>query len=158
MLPKRDIIGANEEGVIYMADEKANSIQVLTNPNGKINFASDVVAIIAGLAATEIKGVAGMSGGVAGGIAEMLGRKNLTKGVKVEVGEEETAVDLFIIIDYGVKIHEVCMKMQETVKKAIENMTGLRVIEVNIYVQGVVVERDKKPVAVAEEPPAGRVK
>lgn len=107
------------------------------NDLGVINISEDVVSIIAGLAATEIKGVAGMSGGFAGGIAEKLGMKNLSKGVKAVVGEKEAAVDLFIIVEYGVKIPDVSWKIQENVKKAIETMTGLRVVEVNIHIQGV---------------------
>lgn len=105
---------------------------------GSIRIADEVVAIIAGLAATEIKGVAGMSGGLAGGIAEMLGRKNLSKGVKVEVGEKEAAVDMFVIVEYGVRIPDVSIRIQENVKRAIETMTGLSVVEVNIHIQGVV--------------------
>lgn len=104
---------------------------------GSIRIAEEVVAIIAGLAATEVPGVAGMSGGIAGGITEMLGRRNLAKGVKVEVGEKEAAVDLYIIVEYGVRIPEVAMRIQDSVKRAIESMTGLTVVEVNIHVQGV---------------------
>jgi uncharacterized alkaline shock family protein YloU len=111
---------------------------------GKVTFADEVVAIIAGLAATEVKGVAAMSGSVAGGIAEMLGRKNLTKGVKVEVGEKEAAIDLYIIVDYGVRIPEVAWNIQENVKKAVETMTGLSVVEVNVHVQGVNFDREIK--------------
>ncbi|MBP2653003.1 MAG: alkaline shock protein 23 [Firmicutes bacterium] len=104
---------------------------------GSIRIADEVVGIIAGMAATEIPGVAGMSGGLVGGIAEMLGKKNLSKGVKVEVGEREAAVDLFIIAEYGVRIPDVALKVQENVKRAIESMTGLDVVEINIHVQGV---------------------
>lgn len=104
---------------------------------GELKIANEVVGIIAGLAATEVEGVAGMSGGIAGGIAEMLGRKNLSKGVKVEVNEHETLVDLFVIVNYGVSIPEVAKNIQENVKKAIEIMTGLDVTEVNIHVLGV---------------------
>lgn len=104
---------------------------------GAIRIANEVVAVIAGLAATEIDGIAGMSGGVAGGIAEMLGRRNLSRGVKVEVGERETAVDLFIIVEFGVRIPDVAIRVQENVKQAIESMTGLAVIEVNVHIQGV---------------------
>ncbi|WP_330671555.1 Asp23/Gls24 family envelope stress response protein [Anaeromicrobium sp.] len=104
---------------------------------GQIKISDDVVGIIAGLAATEVEGVAGMSGGIAGGIAEILGKKNLSKGVKVEVGEKETVIDLYIIVEYGAKIPEVSWQIQENVKKAIETMTGLKVLEVNIHVQGV---------------------
>lgn len=104
---------------------------------GTIRIANEVVAVIAGLAATEIDGIAGMSGGVAGGIAEMLGRRNLARGVKVEVGEREAAVDLFIIVEFGVRIPDVALRVQENVKQAIESMTGLAVIEINVHVQGV---------------------
>jgi len=109
--------------------------------NGTISFADDVIATIAGLAATEVEGIAGMSGGIMGGIAEILGKKNLTKGVKVEVGQEETSIELSVIVDYGVEIHKVCENVQKNVKKALETMTGLRVLAVNINVQGVRVEK-----------------
>lgn len=111
---------------------------------GKVLFADDVVATIAGLAATDVKGVAAMSGGIANGIAEKLGRKSLAKGVKVQVGEKEAAIDLYIIVDYGVKVPEVAWNIQESVKKAVETMTGLSVIEVNIHVQGVSFEKEIK--------------
>lgn len=111
---------------------------------GQIKIADEVVGIIAGLAATEVPGVAGMSGGLAGGIAEILGRKNLSKGVKVEVGEKEAAIDLFIIVEYGVKIPDVAWQIQESVKKAIETMTGLKAIEVNIHIQGVNIDKESK--------------
>lgn len=111
---------------------------------GQIKIADEVVGIIAGLAAIEVEGVAGMSGGLAGGIVEMLGRKNLSKGVKVEVGERETAIDLYIIVDYGVKIPEVSLAVQESVKSAVETMTGLNVIEVNVNIQGVNMEKETK--------------
>lgn len=104
---------------------------------GVIRIADEVVGIIAGLAATEVPGVAGMSAGLVGGIAEMLGKKNLSKGVKVEVGEREAAVDLYIIVEYGVRIPDIALRVQENVKRAIESMTGLDVVEVNIHVQGV---------------------
>ncbi|MDK2820081.1 MAG: hypothetical protein PWP31_46 [Clostridia bacterium] len=111
---------------------------------GTIKIANEVVAIISGLAATEVEGVAGMSGGIAGGIADLLGRKNLSKGVKVEVGEKEAAVDLFIVVDFGVRIPEIAIKVQENVKKAVEGMTGLNVVEVNVHIQGVVFPEEEK--------------
>ncbi len=140
-----------------MSEEKSLSVEVTGQKNGKITFANEVVAIIAALAASEVKGIAGMSGGVVEGFAERLGRKNLTKGVKVEVGNEEAAVDVYVIVEYGVKIHNVAYEIQDTVKKAIETMTGLRVVEVNVYVQGVAVEKDikepkEKPEKVLPEP------
>lgn len=118
--------------------------QTVTNEIGAIKITDEVVAIIAGIAATEIPGVYGMSGGIAGGIAEALGRKNLSKGVKVEVGEKEAAIDLYIIVDYGYRIPEVAWTIQEKVKKAVETMTGLNVIEVNIHIQGVNIDKEPK--------------
>ena len=104
---------------------------------GQVRVADEVVSVIAGMAATEIEGIAGMSGGIVGGIAEMLGKKNLSKGVKVEVGETEAAVDLYIIVKYGARIPEISINCQENVQKAIQSMTGLKVVEVNVHVQGV---------------------
>ncbi len=125
---------------------------------GAIKIANEVVSIIAGLAATEVEGVAGMSGGIAGGIAEMLGRKNLTKGVKVEVGEKESAVDLFVIIDYGYSIPDVAWKIQDNVKQAIESMTGLSVVEINVHVQGVHFADEEEEEVGEEENQEKRVK
>ena len=121
-------------------DEK----KVINNALGTIRIADEVVSIIAGLAATEVEGVAGMSGGIAGGIAEILGRKNFSKGVKVEVGEKEAAIDLYIIVKYGVRIPDIALNVQEAVKAAIENMTGLSTVEVNVHVQGVGFPEDVK--------------
>lgn len=111
---------------------------------GAIRIADDVVKVIAGLAAIEIKGVAGMSGGLAGGIAELLGKKNLSKGIKVEVGEKEAAIDIYVIIDYGIRIPDVATNIQSSVKNAVERMTGLVVVEVNVNVQGVAFSSETK--------------
>lgn len=118
---------------------------------GTIKIANEVVAIISGLAATEVEGVAGMSGGIAGGIADMLGRKNLSKGVKVEVGETETSVDIFVIVDYGSSIPDVAWNIQDNVRKAIESMTGLNAVEINVHVQGVDFESEEDEDEVNEE-------
>ena len=114
---------------------------------GAVSIADEVVSVIAGLAATEIKGVAGMSGGIVGGIAEALGRKNLSKGVKVEVSEQEATVDLSLIVDYETRIPDVAWAVQDKVKRAIETMTGLAVVNVNIHVLGVsfTQETDNEP-------------
>jgi len=116
--------------------------------DGQVRISDDVVGTIAGIAATEIEGVAGMSGGIVGGITEMLGRRNLAKGVKVEVGEKETALDMYVVVDYGVRIPEVAQLIQSSVKRAIESMTGLKVVEVNIHIQGVAFHQE----AQEEEP------
>lgn len=113
------------------------SEQIEKYESGTIRIASEVVKIIAGLAASEVKGVAGMSGGMVDGFAELLKKKSLAKGVKVEVGEKQCAIDLFLVIEYGSKIPDIAYQVQENVKRAVESMTGLDVVEVNVHVQGV---------------------
>lgn len=120
----------------YVTDQQAVSVRI----------ADEVVGVIAGIAATEVDGVAGMAGGVVGGIAEMLGKKSFAKGVKVATGEKEAAVDLYLILDYGVRIPEVAAQVQENVKRAVESMTGLDVVEVNIHVQGIAFDDERLPV------------
>lgn len=109
-----------------------------SEPENTVRISDDVVGVIAGIAAMEVEGVAGMSGGFAAEMAERVaGKKNLAKGVKVQVGEKEAAIDLYIVVEYGVRIPEVASKVQENVKRAVESMTGLELVEVNIHVQGV---------------------
>ncbi|RXT13784.1 Asp23/Gls24 family envelope stress response protein [Ammoniphilus sp. CFH 90114] len=122
---------------------------------GKIEIAPEVIEVITGLAAAEVDGVAHMSGGFVGDIAERLGRKNLAKGVKVEVGKKEAAVDVYIIVKYGYKIPEVARNIQENVRQGIENMTGLKVIEVNVHIVDVEFKTEKK---VEVEEPLHRVR
>lgn len=112
---------------------------------GTIQIAPEVIEVIAGLATVEIDGVAGMSGGFAGGIAELLGRKNLSKGVKVEVGQREAAVDVSIIVEYGQRIPEIAGEIQRNVKRSIETMTGLQVVEVNVHIHDVHFKASEKP-------------
>ena len=114
--------------------------------NGTITFASEVISTIAGLAAMDIKGVAGMSGGFADGFVELLGKKNVTKGIKVEVGTEEVAVDIAVVVEYGSPIQEVAENIQQSVIKAIETMTGLKVVEVNVKIEGVKLNEPPKEV------------
>lgn len=103
-----------------------------------IRIADDVVGVIAGIAALEVDGVAGMSGGFAAEVGErMTGKKNPSKGVKVQLGEKEVAIDLYIVVEFGVRIPEVAQKVQQAVKRAVESMTGLECVEINIHVQGV---------------------
>lgn len=104
---------------------------------GTIRIADDVVAVIAGLAATKTDGIASMSGGITEGWAKRVSGRNVTRGVSVEVGQVETAIDLRVIVHYGVKINEVSRALQQNVKEAVETMTGLQVVEVNVKVEGV---------------------
>ncbi len=125
-------------------EENKNKVDVNEEEIGDIKIADEVVAIIAALAATDVKGVSGMSSGIAGGIAEIMGRKNVTKGIKVDVIEKQALIDLYIIMEYGSRIPEVAWEIQEKVKKSVETMTGLKVDKVNIHVQGVNLEKDNK--------------
>ncbi|MCI8520989.1 MAG: Asp23/Gls24 family envelope stress response protein [Clostridia bacterium] len=110
---------------------------------GNIKISIDVVSTIAGIAASEIEGVAGMYGTFAGGIAEMLGaKKNPSKGVKVDMGDGSVSIDLYIVVDYGVRIPELSWEIQESVKNNVETMTGLDVLKVNIHIEGVSFEKE----------------
>lgn len=110
---------------------------------GKIKIESDVIAVIAGLAAADTAGIASMSAGITEGWAKRVSGKNIAKGVRVEVGESETAIDLRVVIKYGYKIHEVAANLQQNVKEAVESMTGLNVVEVNVHVEDVEFHKDK---------------
>lgn len=114
--------------------------------SGTIRISDDVVATIAGLAALETPGIAAMSGGISEGLAKRISGKNVHKGVSVEVGTEEAAIDLRIVVDYGCKIHQVCQTLQENVKDSLEAMTGLRVVEVNVKVEGVAFKEKEEPI------------
>ena len=126
-------------------DKKTNSTLPLNTddltPSSNITYNSEVVAIIAGLAANEVEGIAGMCS-VSGSI--MGKNRSVTKGVKVEVGTEEVAVDLYVIVEYGIPIQRAAADAQENVRKAIESMTGLHVVRVDVHVQSVSFEQDKK--------------
>lgn len=122
-----------------------NEMVVNEENNNKIKIADEVVAVIAGKAVSEIPGVFDMSGGFAGGISEVLsGKKSLSKGIKVLITEKEAKIDVNIIVEYGVRIPEIAYEIQTKVKKAVETMTGLKVSEVNVHVQGVNTNIDKK--------------
>lgn len=110
---------------------------------GEVQIADEVVAIIAGLAATEVDGVGSMAGNITNELVGKLGMKNLSKGVKVEVTEEHVSVDVSLNIKYGFSIPEVCEKVQDKVKNAIENMTGLAVLDVNIRIAGVLMAENR---------------
>ena len=128
-------------------EKKVEELEITENieeSNDGIKIANEVVAVIAGMAIAEVPGVASMSGGFTGGITEVLsGKKSLSKGVKVEADEKEVKIDVNIIVEYGSRIPDVAFEIQNRVKKSVENMTGLKVTEVNVHVQGVKTERDE---------------
>ena len=115
--------------------------------NDTIKIANEAVATYAGIAISEVPGVYGMAGSFAGGITEALsGKKNLAKGIKVDVGEKDAKIDVNIIVEYGARIPDVAFEIQTRVKKTVESMTGLKVVEVNVHVQGVhtISEKEEK--------------
>lgn len=119
---------------------------VINEGENNIEISNEVVAVIAGMAASEVTGVAEMAGGFAGGISEVLsGKKNLAKGIKVEIlDNKEARIDVNIIVEYGARIPDVAFEIQKRVKKSVENMTGLNVLEVNVHIQGVSIAQNKK--------------
>lgn len=138
-----------------MTDNNLPDVQLDANSNGKVYFASDVVATIAGLAVTEVEGVANTVG-VNNGFADIFSRrtpsnsKNLTRGIKVEILENTVGVDVTIIVEYGSPVPEVASAIQENVKKAIETMTGMTVRGVDVHIQGVSFERENRAAAELE--------
>jgi len=131
----------NEEIVEEVKEIEGNGIKI----------ADDVIATIAGKAALEVNGVFAMSGGFAGGISEVFGKKSYTKGIKVDNNEKGLKIDVNIIVEYGSRIPDVAYEIQNKVKKAIENMTGLNIEEVNVHIQGVNTETQKNEENKAEQ-------
>ena len=128
-----------EKGEVLELEEE------IKTENEGIQISNDVVAVIAGVAVSEVPGVAGMAGGFAGGITEVFsGKKNLAKGIKVEVTETQAKIDVNIIVEYGSRIPDVAFEIQNRVKKAVETMTGLKVSSVNVHVQGVNTTEEKE--------------
>jgi len=137
----------NKEEIVELENE-------IKTENEGIKISDDVVAVIAGVAVSEVQGVASMAGGFAGGISEVFsGKKNMAKGIKVDVTETTAKIDVNIIVEYGSRIPDVAFEIQNRVKKAVENMTGLKVEEVNVHVQGVNTDTAKEEnEEVIEEP------
>ena len=134
-----------EENKNENENENVEVIGEVVEENDSIKISNDVIAIIAGAAVSEVPGVYGMSGGFAGGISEVLkGKKNLAKGIKVDATEENAKIDVNIIVEYGARIPDVAFEIQNRVKKSVENMTGLKVDQVNVHVQGVKTEKDEE--------------
>ena len=126
-------------------NESEITIENTEGETSNIQIADDVVAIIAGKAVSDAPGVYAMAGGFAGGISEVFsGKKNLSKGIKVDVGEKEVKIDVNIIVEYGARIPDIAFEIQNRVKKAVETMTGLTVTSVNVHVQGVNIPEEKE--------------
>lgn len=124
--------------------EDKNTLVLQNDENiGAVKIADDVVAMIASLATTEVDGVSSMAGNVTNELMSKVGMKNLTKGVKVDVLEGNVTVDLAVTMEYGYNIPATCQKVQNKVKAAIENMTGLTCTDVNIRIAGVNMKKEK---------------
>ena len=129
-----------------MEKELGRSTYVLQDEEGKgrVQIADDVVAVIAGMAATEVKGVSAMAGNITNEIMAKAGRKNLSKGVKISVNKNKVKISLAIMMEYGYNIPGTCSKVQDKVKTAVESMTGLTVTEIDIRISGVDMQKDKR--------------
>ncbi len=137
------------EETVVAATEENEKVEIATN----LNISEEVIGIIAGLAASEVEGIAGMQLGFADGINQIFGgNKKYSKGVKIELEGKKVTVDIFVNVKYGVRIPDVAWAAQTAVKNAVENMTGLEVAAVNINVQGIIFEKEEKaPVEKTEE-------
>jgi uncharacterized alkaline shock family protein YloU len=136
-----------------MSENYPSDVKLNENPDGTVSFATEVVATIAGLAATEVDGVASMSS-PASGLADMFSRKNtrnFTKGVRIDLDGNKVAVDVTIVVEYGSPVPDVARNIQENVKKAIETMSGLDVKSVDIHVTGISFEREQRANAELDE-------
>ena len=136
-----------------MSENYQPDVKLDENPNGTVSFATEVVATIAGLAATEVEGVASMTS-QSSGFADMFSRKNtrnFTKGVRIDLDGNKVTVDITIVVEYGSPVPDVARSIQENVKKAIETMSGLDVHAVDVHVSGVSFEREQRTNAELEE-------
>ena len=136
-----------EEEVVDTKVEDTTNVEIATN----LNISEDVIGIIAGLAASEVEGIAGMTLGFVDGINQILGgNKKYSKGVKITLDGKKVTIDLFVNVTYGVRIPDIAWAAQNAVKSAVENMTGLEVVAVNINVQGITFDK-KETVKVESE-------
>ncbi len=136
-----------------MSENYPSDVKLNENQDGTVSFATEVVATIAGLAATEVDGVASMSS-PSSGFADMFSRKNtrnFTKGVRIDLDGNKVAVDITIVVEYGSPVPDVARSIQENVKKAIETMSGLDVRSVDVHVSGISFEREQRANAELDE-------
>lgn len=129
-------------------EEVDSNVEIDTN----LNISEDVIGIIAGLAASEVEGIAGMTLGFVDGINQILGgNKKYSKGVKIELEGKKVTIDLYVNVKYGVRIPDIAWAAQNAVKSAVENMTGLDVVAVNINVQGITFDKKEDTKSDTEE-------
>lgn len=137
---EKNKVELNDE-IVGVSESTGANVEIASN----LTISEEVISIIAGLAAAEVEGVSGMTLGFVDGINQMLGNnKKYTKGVKIELDGNDVTIDLYVIVKYGVKIPDVAFSIQNSVKNSVESMTGLIVKAVNINVQGVTFDKEKK--------------
>ena len=135
------------EEIVNKDTNSEEKVEIATN----LNISEDVIGIIAGLAASEVEGIAGMQLGFVDGINQIIKKKKkYSKGVKIELNGKKVTVDIFVNVKYGVRIPDVAWAAQTAVKNAVETMTGLEVVAVNINVQGIIFEKEEKKSAEVE--------
>jgi len=140
IMGEKNKIEVNDE-IVSVSESTGTNVEIASN----LTISEEVIGIIAGLAAAEVDGVSGMTLGFVDGINQMLGNnKKYTKGVKIELEGNDVTIDLYVIVKYGVKIPDVAFSIQNSVKNSVESMTGLNVKAVNINVQGVTFDKEKK--------------
>lgn len=137
-MAKKTTKKADEELAPVVEETTDTNVEISSN----LNISEEVISVIAGLATAEVEGVSGMSLGFVDGVSEMFGKKKYSKGVKIEIDGGYVVIDIFVIVKYGVRIPDVAWSIQNNVKEAVENMTGLNVRAVNINVQGVTFDKE----------------
>ena len=138
-MAEKKVIETKDEIIGGVSETSGVNVEIASN----LTISEDVIGIIAGLAAAEVEGVSGMTLGLVDGINQILGsNKKYSKGVKIELDNNEVVIDLYVIVKYGVKIPDVAFSIQNSVKSSVETMTGLKVRAVNINVQGVTFDKN----------------
>jgi uncharacterized alkaline shock family protein YloU len=139
----------NNEELVKVENENVQNSETESNDTiNTVKISSEAVATYAGIAIAEVSGVFGMSGALAGITEAISGKKSYTKGVKVDINEKEVKIDVNIIVEYGARIPDVAFEIQTKVKKSVETMTGLKVSEVNVNVQGVHAIAEKEEIKI----------
>ncbi|WBW95327.1 Asp23/Gls24 family envelope stress response protein [Oceanirhabdus sp. W0125-5] len=130
-------------------EEKKSLEKIEEMEKGTVKISDDVIGVIANLAINDVNGIVGITSGIVEGFTNMFSKKNLHKGIKISFEENKASIDLNIVVEYGVKIQDVCHEAQKAVKTQVETMTGIDVEAVNIYVHDVVIP--KKTETILEE-------
>lgn len=138
-------------GGAKMSENNILEVNKENTGHGKVEIAPEVIEVIAGIAASEVEGVAQMRGNFASGVVERLGKKNHGKGVKVELSEEGIKVDVYCLMKFGISIPNVAKEIQDNIRQALLNMTALLAKEVNIHVVGIIFENQKHEIEFEQE-------